>query len=104
MADQFNGDHQRRKRGHRSGKVFQVGDAGMLESLRLVINKGANRASQRNDWDGRRGFESRNYADQVTAQDEETERHQKWGEGFTMVADNFMALAFDEAVRAFKDM
>ncbi len=37
VTDEFDGNHQRRQRGHGSGKVFEVTDASVLESLGLVI-------------------------------------------------------------------
>src|SRR5579872_1353883 len=82
--------------------MLQIPYAGMLESLRLVVEEGADGASQGNDGNGCWRFEAWNQADQIATQDEESQRHQKRREAFTMVSDDFFALPDDETVGSFE--
>ena len=70
----------------------------MLESLSLVVHEGTNRAAQWDHRDCGRRFKTRDHADQVTDQDEETERHQKWRKALAVMTDNFPALPVDESL------
>src|ERR1700693_1534449 len=69
MAYQFNRNHERRERGHGAGKVLQVADSSVFESLRLIIEKSAQRASEWHYRHSRRGFEAGNNADEIAQQD-----------------------------------
>jgi hypothetical protein len=104
MAYQFYRNHQRRERRHRAGKVLQVADSRMFEPLRLIIEKGAERASERNHRNSGRGFEAGNDADEIAQQNKQTKGHQEGSESFAAVPDNFLALGLDESVRAFEDV
>ena len=64
MADDFNGNHQRRQNRHGPGKVLQVANPCMFEALRLVVDKGATRIPEALRG-SRRRLESRNHPDQV---------------------------------------
>src|SRR5271169_1160189 len=102
MADQLDRNHQRRQGGHRSEKVFQVADPGVLESLDLVVRESTKSAAQRNDGHSSRRLETRNYANQITEQNEEAQGHQERRVALAVMADDLVALALDEALDAFE--
>ena len=76
----------------------------MLESLGLVVDKGANRAAQRNDGNSCGRLKARDHPDQVTEQDEEAERGQERCVAFGVMADDFVALSLDESFYALEEM
>ena len=104
MAYQFNRNHKRSERGHGAGKVLQVADSRVFESLRLIVEEGAERASQ---WYYRnccRGFKAGNDADEIAQQDEQTQGHQEGRKAFAVMTDDFLALGLNESVSAFEDV
>src|ERR1700733_6994998 len=102
VADEFDGNHQRRQGWNGSGKVLQVTDPGVLESLHLVIHEGANRATQGNDGHGCWRLQAWNHSNQVAKQNEEAKRGQKRCVTLTVVTDDLVALALDESFNALK--
>src|SRR5208283_4505260 len=104
MADEFDGNHQRREGWHGPGEVLQVANTSVFESLSLVVHKGADRAAQGNDGHGGWRLEARNHADQIAEQNEKEERGQKWCVTLTVVADDLVALALDESFDALESV
>src|SRR5271165_346531 len=104
MADQFNRNHERRQCGHGSGKVLQVADSCVLESLSLVIHERTNSAAQGDNGYGGRRLEARNNADQIAEQNEEAERGQERSVAFTVMADDFITLVLNESFDTFEHM
>ena len=84
--------------------MLQVRDAVVFEPLGLVVNEGADGASQGDHGHGSGRFEARNQSDQITDQDEKSQGHEEWGEALAVMSDNFLALAFDETMGPFEDM
>ncbi len=76
--------------------MLQICNAVMLESLSLVIDEGTDRASQRNHGHRSRRFEAGNQADQIANQNEKCQGHQERREALAVMADDLVALAFDE--------
>ncbi len=72
--------------------------------VHVVVEPGHDRTSQRHRGNSRGSFKSRNQSDQVTGQDENSQRNQIIGVSFVSVADDFMALLADHRVDALKDM
>src|SRR5205814_6312075 len=104
MTNQFYGYHQRRQHWNWAREVLQISDAMMFETVRLIIDKGHQGASQRHDGDGGRGLKSWNQANQVTDQDEESEGHQERSKLLAVMPNNFPALSLDEAMGALKNV
>ena len=77
----------------------------VFESLSLVVEESAYCATQRyRRTRACRRFKTGNQAQQVRNENKETEGHQKRSKPFTVVADNFLALPFNEPVRPFEDV
>src|ERR1700730_5360890 len=102
MADEFDGNHQRRQGGHRPDKMLQIADSCVLESLRLVVRKSYKSATEWNDGHGGGRFEPRDHADQIAKQNKEKERRQKSGVAFAVMTDNLVALSLNESLDALK--
>src|SRR5258708_16450208 len=96
MANQFDRNHQRRKRGHRPSEMLQVADTGVLESLRLVIEKSAQCTAQRNNRHGGRRLEAGYHADQIAEKNEEKERRLKMRVNFPVGAQCPLCLSLSE--------
>src|ERR1700730_46262 len=114
MAYDFNRQHQNRQwnpneQGHAGIRRPQemrgvVSDSLFADPLDVVVDESTDRATQRNYRDRSRRFEAWNQTDQVADKDEKSQGHQERCEGRAAMADDFVALVFDEAVSAFKDV
>src|SRR3954462_10900619 len=102
MTDDFKRQHQRRKPPHGTKEMFQISHPSGFEALELVINEGADGATERHDRRSGWGFESRNNAEQIGNQDKKTKRHQERGKPLAVVSDHVTTLAFDESIDAFE--
>src|SRR5579859_2544626 len=113
MTYQLDGEHQCRHENagdqrhpfHRwTEEMQQVLRAGMLEPLRVVVQKRANGTAQRHDGYARRRLEAGNQPYQITNQDEDKYDREKSNIGFAVMADNLAALVEHESLKAFKCM
>src|SRR6266404_6279813 len=111
VADQLNGEHQSRQQDSRdkrhafhgrSKKMQQIFRSGMFEALSVVIEKGADRTTQRHNRNACWRFEARDQPNQVTDQDEDENDGEKRRVGFTVMADDLAALAQDESFNGFE--
>src|SRR5579863_1291187 len=73
-------------------------------SLEVVIEERADRTTQRSDGGGRGRLETGDEAKQVAAKNEEAQSHQKRSKALAVVADDFLALAFDKPLSTLEDM
>src|SRR5450755_17935 len=98
MADNFYENHQGREPPDGAGKMLQVSNAAVLESLEVVVDEGADGAAQGNDRQSGGRFKSRNQAEQVGAQDKQGQHRQKRSELSAAVADDVFTLVLNKAV------
>src|SRR5579862_520524 len=108
MADQFDRQHQNRHQDARdqrhpfhwrSKKMQQIFRPGVLESLRVVVQEGTDRAAQRHHRNASRGLESGDQTDQVTDQDKDENNGEESDIRFGVMPDDFFALAHNEALK-----
>src|ERR1043166_6555877 len=102
MTDDFKRQHQRRKPPHGAKEMLQISCPTSLETLELVIDEGADGATERHNRRGGWGFESWNNAEQVGDQNKEAKSHQEWRKPLAVVTDHVATLAFDEPADAFE--
>src|SRR5437879_9037506 len=112
MTDELDRHHQDRQQytNHprhagigRSQEMQYIMSSLVFESLSLVVEESAYCATQRyRRTRACRRFKTGNQAQQVRNENKETEGHQKRSKPFTVVADNFLALPFNEPVRPFE--
>src|ERR1700730_5427863 len=104
VADDLDGDHADGQRPHGSHEMLQIRNAVMSEPLGLVVDEGADGTSERDPRHSRGRFKAWNEADQIADQDEKGQGQEKGSEALAMMSDNFLALALDETMSAFKDV
>src|SRR5579864_551312 len=88
----------------RAEKVRNVLGTGVTKSVGLVVDEGAEGASQ---WHNRRPsgrFQAGDQSQQVRDEHEQAQCNQKWREAFAVMPDDVMTLTFDKSVKPFEDM
>src|SRR5579859_426514 len=76
----------------------------MFESLRLIVKERAKCTAERNHRYRGRRLKAGNHADQIAKQNKEKQRGEKRRVAFTVVSDDFAALALNKSFNAFKDV
>src|SRR6266404_4578352 len=84
--------------------MFQIPDTAVYESLGLIVNKRADRVSQRHHRRRCWRLKARHDTKQVGNQNEQPQRYQERRETLAVVADYVLALAFDKSVNALKNV
>src|SRR5258706_3508074 len=106
VAHQLNRKHQHRQQNlrnqrhtfhRRSEEMQEVLDAGVLESLSVVVQERANGATQRHHGHSGWRFETRNQPYEITDQNKNKQNGEKRSVGFAVVPDDLPALVEDEA-------
>ena len=80
----------------------QIFRAGVFESLKVVVEKRTDRASERDDGNSSRRFKARNQSDQIANQNEDKNNGEKRRIGLAVMPNDLLALAEDESFDAFE--
>src|SRR5579872_3102895 len=108
VADQFDRQHQNRHQDardqrhpfhRRSKKMQQIFRPGVLESQRVVVQEGTDRAAQWYHRNASRRLESGDQSDQVTDQDKDENNGEESDIRFGVMPDDFFALAHNESFK-----
>src|SRR5664279_3960004 len=102
MACYLNYEHQGSEPPYRAQEMLDITDSVGANTLHLVINPRHHGTSERYRWNRCRRFKSRDQANQVTGQDEQSERDQVVREPGMAMADDLVALFVDHPVDALK--
>src|SRR5664279_140382 len=102
MACYLNYEHQGSEPPYRAQEMLDITDSVGANTMHLVINPRHHGTSERYRWNRCRRFKSRDQANQVTGQDEQSERDQVVREPGMAMADDLVALFVDHPVDALK--
>src|ERR1700723_301276 len=104
VAENFDGQHQRREPPYRPHEMLEVPKPVGSQSLEMVVEPGQQRATKRDNRDRSRRVETRDNADQIAGNDEESQCYQVRMVRVVVMANYFFPHVADEALDALHRM
>src|ERR1700693_4086425 len=98
VAENFDGQHQRRKPPYRPHEMLEVSKPVCSQSLEVVVEPGQQRATKRDKRDRSRRFETRDNADQIAGKDKESQCYKVRMVRVVVMANYFFTHVADEAL------